>query len=60
LRVCGPALIDAQKKIEFERNRMHDIAEGRLIYGWLEGALKDVGALPRDQSLEELIAKFSG
>ncbi len=54
------ALVDAQKKIEFERKRMQDIAEGRLIYGWLEGTLKDVGALSRDQSLEQLIAQFAG
>lgn len=53
-------LIDAEKKIDSEHKRMKDISEGRLIYGWLEGALKEAGALPRELSLQELIARFSG
>lgn len=53
-------LADAQKKINIERKRLLDISEGRLIYSWLEGSLKDIGALPVDKSLEQLMAEFSG
>lgn len=55
----GQVLIDARKKIDSENTRMKDISEGRLIYGWLENALKDAGALPRELSLQDLIARFS-
>ncbi|NYT62570.1 RraA family protein [Alcaligenaceae bacterium] len=54
------ALLDAHKKIEVERIRMQDISQGRLVYGWLEGALQDAGALPQGKSLEQLMAEFVG
>jgi len=53
------ALNDAQTKIDVERKRLRDIAEGRLIYGWLEGALREAGALPAGKNLERLIAEFA-
>ncbi|SHH16161.1 RraA family protein [Pollutimonas bauzanensis] len=53
------ALLDARKKMDSERQRMRDIAEGRLLYGWLEGALRDAGVLPRGLSLEQLAAEFA-
>lgn len=52
-------LTDGLKKIAAERKRLEDIAAGRLIYGWLEGALKEVGALSADKSLPQLIADFA-
>jgi len=48
----------AQDKIASERKRMQDIREGRLVYGWLEGALKTTGALPAGTSLADLIEAF--
>jgi RraA family protein len=55
----GQVLVDAQKKIDSERQRMRDISEGRLVYGWLEGALKAAAVLPKDKSLEQLMAEFA-
>lgn len=52
------ALRDAEKKVDSELRRMTDISEGRLVYGWLEQALKEAGALPGEASLEQLIARF--
>lgn len=52
-------LTDGLKKVAAEHKRLEDIAAGRLIYGWLEGTLKEVGALPTDKSLQQLIAAFA-
>lgn len=50
----------AHKKMQTEAQRMKDIQEGRLIYGWLEGALKATGDLPADQTLLFLMDQFKG
>lgn len=50
----------ASRKIAAEAQRLQDIGEGRLVYGWLEGALKDVGALSQHGSLQALVSDFSG
>ncbi len=52
-------LAAAKLKIESEQQRMKDIAEGRLVYGWLEGALMEAGVLAQDRSLQDLMAEFS-
>lgn len=48
----------AQEKMRAEERRMRDIAEGRLVYGWLEGALKTAGVLPAGTSLEDAAQQF--
>lgn len=48
----------AHKKMQTEEQRMHDIQEGRLIYSWLEAALKETGDLPAERSLSLLIEQF--
>jgi len=58
-RQAAAGLLDAaEEKIRSEQRRMQDIAEGRLVYGWLEGALKSAGALPANASLQSLISQF--
>jgi len=57
-RDASGLLAAAAKKIESEKRRMQDIQEGRLVYGWLEGALKTAGALRADGSLEGLMEEF--
>lgn len=52
-------LAGAQKKIAIEQKRRDDIANSDLIYSWLEGTLKEVGALPKHQNLAALIAEFA-
>ncbi|HWK70565.1 MAG TPA: RraA family protein [Burkholderiaceae bacterium] len=55
----APRLIEAaEEKIRAEQRRMQDINEGRLVYGWLEGALKASGALPAGSSLDEAVEQF--
>lgn len=52
-------LIDAaQEKMRAEEKRMRDIAEGRLLYGWLEGALTSAGVLPAGASLNDAVEQF--
>lgn len=51
-------LAAAQDKIASEQKRMQDIREGRLLYGWLEGALKTAGALPAGTSLADMVEEF--
>jgi RraA family protein len=51
-------LQDAGKKVDAEQKRLRDINEGRLIYGWLEGALHEAGALSAGKSLEQAMAEF--
>lgn len=53
------ALRDGAKKVQAEQARLQDIAAGRLVYGWLEGALKSVEALPSDKSLQQLRDEFT-
>lgn len=48
----------AQAKISAEARRMNDIQEGRLLYGWLEDALKAAGELSRDSRITEIMADF--
>lgn len=48
----------ARAKISAESRRMKDIQEGRLLYGWLEGALKAAGELSANKSIDELMAGF--
>ncbi len=48
----------SDKKVKVEQKRRQDIAGGKLIYSWLEQSLRDVGALPKDQSLDAMIARF--
>lgn|SRR5690606_14051979 len=48
----------ARAKQESEACRMTDIQEGRLLYSWLEGALKSAGELPRDSDISTLMARF--
>lgn len=48
----------AQRKSQAEDKRRRDIAEGRLIYDWLEPALRQTGVLPDGQSLNDCIAAF--
>jgi 4-hydroxy-4-methyl-2-oxoglutarate aldolase len=50
----------AQKKVQVEHKRREDIEQGNLVYSWLEQALKDVGALSKNQSLASLVAEFEG
>lgn len=53
------ALIDAaHAKVASENKRMLDISEGRLLYDWLEGALKAAGELPPDTDIGALMARF--
>ncbi|MDS1140770.1 RraA family protein [Pusillimonas sp. SM2304] len=55
----APAVLDAaRRKVEAEAQRMRDIQAGRLLYGWLEGALKTAGELPEERSLEALMKEF--
>lgn len=49
----------ARKKVQVEQKRRDDIAKGNLVYGWLEQALKDVGALSKDDSLASLVEAFT-
>lgn len=54
------ALEDGAKKVQAEQARLRDIAAGKLIYGWLEGALRDTGMLPAGRSLQQLRDEFAG
>ena len=55
----APTVLEAaRRKIDTEARRMHDIEAGRLLYGWLEGALKTAGELPEGQTLNALIEAF--
>lgn len=51
-------LTAAQAKIAAEALRFSDIQEGRLLYGWLEGALKTAGELPPEDTIAGLIKRF--
>lgn len=58
-RGIAASLIDAANaKISSEGRRMRDIDEGRVLYAWLEDALKAVGELPQDRSIADLMARF--
>lgn len=48
----------ARAKQESEARRMADIQEGRVLYGWLEGALKSAGELSEDSDIATLMARF--
>ncbi|MGX9935383.1 RraA family protein [Advenella kashmirensis] len=48
----------ARKKIQVEHKRREDIANGNLVYDWLEQALKNVGAIADGDSLASLMARF--
>lgn len=48
----------AQAKIAAEAVRLKDIQEGRLLYGWLEGALQKAGELSPEDSIVDLIKRF--
>lgn len=48
----------AQKKIATEQKRRDDIANGNLIYGWLEQTLRNVGAIADDDSLAAMVSRF--
>lgn len=53
------ALLEAaHTKIAAEARRLTDIQEGRVLYGWLEGALKSAGELPPDRSITQLMDGF--
>lgn len=52
-------LAAAALKIAAESQRLRDIEAGRLVYGWLEDALKGIGALPQQGSLQGLAADFA-
>lgn len=55
----APTVLEAaRRKIDTEAQRMRDIETGRLLYGWLEGALKTAGELPEGQTLNALIEAF--
>lgn len=48
----------ARKKVQVEHKRREDIANGNLVYDWLEQALKNVGAIASGDSLASLVARF--
>jgi RraA family protein len=48
----------ARKKVQAEHKRREDIANGNLVYDWLEQALKNVGALADGDNLASLVARF--
>lgn len=48
----------ARAKQESEARRMTDIQEGRVLYSWLEGALKSAGELSEDSDIATLMARF--
>lgn len=48
----------ALRKIDTEAQRRRDIEAGRLLYAWLEGALKTTGQLREGQTLEALVEEF--
>lgn len=57
-REASAMLEAARRKVEAEAQRMRDIENGQLLYGWLEGALHASGALPQGQSLDAMIQAF--
>lgn len=53
------ALIEpAKAKIASEARRLKDIQEGRVLYGWLESALKTAGELGQDTGIQALMKRF--
>lgn len=58
-RTEAAALIEAARaKMASEERRLKDIQEGRLLYGWLEGALKTAGELAQDTDIQALMSRF--
>lgn len=58
-RLEAPDLLEAARaKQASEARRMTDINEGRVLYGWLEGALKAAGELSSESGIAALMTRF--
>lgn len=53
-------LCSAQDKVRAEEKRRADIACGRVLYDWLEPALRDIDALRDGETLDDVAAHFGG
>ncbi len=50
----GALLLEAQRKVVKERQRLIDIGDGELVQAWVEKALRQVGAIKADAALSDL------